>query len=55
MEADRLGGVVVDPRDGRIVFRDYAESWLTGRAKLAQTTREDYGRLIDSHPESDVR
>jgi integrase len=49
IEADRLRGVAIDPRAGRVRFRTYADGWLARRPELAATTREDYRHLLDTH------
>ena len=47
--AARLQGQWIDPRGGRISLRDYAQSWLIGRAALRPRTVELYGSLLDNH------
>lgn len=48
-EADKLRGVVIDPRHGRELFGTYAENWLAQRHDLAQRTRELYRGVLDRH------
>jgi integrase len=48
-EADKLRGVVVDPRRSKITVRAYADSWLSGRSDLAVRTAELYRWLLDRH------
>jgi integrase len=47
-EVDLLRGTWVDPKAGRITFREYAEPWLRDRS-LAPRTRELYGDLLRLH------
>jgi integrase len=49
LEAERLRGVAIDPRAGRVRFEDYARSWLGRRPELSVTTRHDYRKLLDNH------
>jgi integrase len=49
VEADKLKGVVVDPRRARISLQDYSSSWLSGRQDLAERTKELYGWLLKRH------
>jgi integrase len=53
-EADRLRGVVVDPRHGQVTFETYAKSWLAHRHQLRPTTRELYGVLLAKWLEPEV-
>lgn len=47
MEADRLRGVYVDPRAGRITLREYAETcWLPQLVHVSENTRETYDRHL---------
>ena len=48
-EADKLRGVVVDPRRAHVTFREYAGQCLADRPDLAVRTRELYGWLLDRH------
>ena len=48
-EADKLRGVVVDPRRARVTLQEYAGQWLAHRPDLAVRTRELYGWLLDRH------
>jgi hypothetical protein len=48
-EADKLRGVVVDPRRARVTLKEYAGQWLVHRPDLAVRTRELYGWLLDKH------
>jgi integrase len=45
----RLQGQWIDPRGGRALLRDYAKSWLIGRASLRPRTIELYRSLLDNH------
>ncbi|MGH8988904.1 MAG: site-specific integrase [Acidimicrobiales bacterium] len=47
--ADRLRGVVVDPRRARETVREYADRWLDDRHDLAEKTAELYRWLLDRH------
>jgi integrase len=46
-EADRLRGVVIDPRRARITLGQYAEDWLTHRHHLSERTVELYRWQLD--------
>lgn len=47
METDRLRGVYVDPRAGRITVREYAETrWLPQLVHVSAGTRETYERHL---------
>jgi integrase len=48
-QVNKLRGVVIDPRRGRITVREFADHWLTGRTDLAERTRELYRYLLDKH------
>jgi integrase len=48
-EADKLRGVVVDPRRARVTLKEYAGQWLAHRPDLAVRTRELYSWLLDRH------
>lgn len=49
VEADKLRGVVVDPRAGRISLTDYSAMWMDRRADIRPTTRAKYTHLLDNH------
>jgi hypothetical protein len=49
VDADLARGGWVDPRAGRIMFADYAESWLTQRTDLRPSTSEHYDLLLRLH------
>ena len=49
MEADKLRGVVVDPRRAKVTVGEYARAYLDRRHDLAQSTRELYDYLLDKH------
>ncbi len=49
IEADKLRGIVVDPRRSRVTLRDFSNAWLEGRHDLAQRTRELYRYLLDTY------
>jgi integrase len=44
---DQAQGSWVDPRAGKVLFRDFAREWLHGKADLAPKTAEGYAYLID--------
>lgn len=46
--ADKLRGVVVDPRRARITLREYADEWMGQRSDLAERTFELYRWLLDT-------
>lgn len=48
-EAAQAAGRWVDPARGRITLRQYADSWLVERARLAPRTREIYAGLLRVH------
>jgi hypothetical protein len=49
VRADRSHGLTIDPRAGKINFKEFAEGWISRRPELAAQTREDYRRLFDVH------
>ena len=49
VEADKVRGVAVDPRLGRVSFKKYADGWLDSRTDLAQRTSELYRGVLDRH------
>jgi integrase len=49
VEADKLRGVVVDPRRAKVTMADYTTAWLEQRSDLAQRTNELYRWLLDRH------
>jgi integrase len=49
VEADKLRGVVVDPRRAKVTVEDYTARWLAHRADLAERTVELYRYLLDRH------
>ena len=49
VDADLARGGWVDPRAGRIMFSDYAESWLTQRTDLRPRTSELDDLLLRLH------
>ena len=48
-EADKVRGVAVDPRHGRVTLTEYANLWLRQRTGLAQRTSELYRDVLDRH------
>ncbi|HVC26068.1 MAG TPA: tyrosine-type recombinase/integrase [Acidimicrobiales bacterium] len=48
-EADKLRGVVVDPRRARVTVQSYSDRWLEQRPDLAERTRELYRWLLDKN------
>jgi hypothetical protein len=44
---DQAQGSWVDPRAGKVLFRDFAREWLHAKADLAPKTVEGYTYLID--------
>ncbi len=48
-EADKLRGVVIDPRRARIIFKDYVDRWLAARHDLAESTGDLYRYLLDRY------
>jgi integrase len=49
IEADRLRGIVVDPRRARVTLTNYANDWLTQRTDLGIRTAELYRWVLDRH------
>ncbi|MDA8264667.1 MAG: tyrosine-type recombinase/integrase [Actinomycetota bacterium] len=49
VEADKLRGVLVDPRRAKITVTEYAKNWLAGRHDLAESTKDLYSWLLDRH------
>jgi integrase len=49
VEADKLQGQWVDPRQGRTTVRELAERWYATTVGLKATTRKDYRSLLDTH------
>lgn len=49
LEADRLRGVAVDPRLGRVSVEQWCQSWLARRSDLRPTTRRLYAYLLERH------
>jgi integrase len=49
VEADKLRGIVVDPRRAKVTLKAYADPWLTERNDLAVRTLELYRWLLDRH------
>jgi len=49
VEADKLRGVEIDPRRGRVTLADYAATWLADRHDLAERTTDLYRWLLDCH------
>jgi integrase len=47
VEADKLRGVVVDPRRAKVTVEDYTARWLAHRSDLAVRTTELYRWLLD--------
>lgn len=48
-EADKARGALVDPRAGKVTFRQYAEDWLEHRPDLRPRTVELYEGLLRLH------
>lgn len=48
-DAERLRGIVIDPRKARVTVKEYADSWLAKRHDLAERTVELYRYLLDKH------
>lgn len=46
LEADKLRGVVVDPRRGRVTVEEWCKGWLAQRSDLRPTTRRLYRYLL---------
>ncbi len=49
VEADKLRGLWVDPRHGRVTVRAYAEEWMNHRPALRVRTRETYEAQLRLH------
>lgn len=49
VEASKLTGSYVDPREGRVAVRDWAERWFDGQVQLKPTTRARYRSILDVH------
>jgi hypothetical protein len=49
MESDMRRGAWIDPRSGKIVFKNYSREWLERRPDLAVRTKELYINLLDRH------
>lgn len=49
LEADRLRGVVVDPRHSRVSLEKWSRSWLARRPDLRPNTRRSYKYLLERH------
>ncbi|HXY43217.1 MAG TPA: tyrosine-type recombinase/integrase [Acidimicrobiales bacterium] len=49
IEADKLRGVVVDPRRARVTVEDWCRSWLSQRSDLRPATRRLYAYLLRDH------
>jgi integrase len=49
MESDMRRGAWIDPRSGKIVFKNYSREWLERRPDLAVRTKELYNYLLDRH------
>ena len=49
VEADKLKGIAIDPRRGRVTLEAYANQWLADRTDLAQRTAELYKGVLDRH------
>ncbi len=49
VEADLRRGAWIDPRNGRVTLRAYAEEWLDQRNDLAVRTKELYSYLLGQH------
>jgi integrase len=47
--ADIARGQWIDPRAGRVMFRDYANSWLEHRHDIRASTRSKWRGLLDLH------
>ena len=49
-----MRGLLLDPRGGRVPFREYTEAWIANRVKpngerLAETTTQFYGDILGAH------
>lgn len=49
VEAERLRGVVIDPRRARATVREYGTDWLAKRHNLSEKTVELYTVLLERH------
>jgi len=49
IEVDLRRGAWIDPREGEVSLRTYAEEWLKRRPDLAVRTRELYRYVLDKH------
>lgn len=49
VEASKLTGSYVDPREGQVAVRAWAERWLAGQVQLKPTTRARYRSILDVH------
>ena len=49
IEVDLRRGAWIDPREGEVSLRTYAEEWLKRRPDLALRTRELYRYILDKH------
>jgi integrase len=49
IEADKLRGVTIDPRGGRVSLAKYAIDWLGDRTDIRLTTRAKYSYLLERH------
>jgi Phage integrase, N-terminal SAM-like domain len=49
VEADLLRGHWVDPRAGRMSFKEYADEWLVHKTNLRPRTRELYAHQLRAH------
>jgi integrase len=49
MESNKLSGAYVDPRAGRVSFREYAERWQDNRRHLRRSTTDKVGRQLALH------
>ena len=49
VEADKLHGVVVDPRRARVTVEQWCKGWAAKRTDLRPSTKRLYTYLIDSH------
>lgn len=49
IEADKLRGLAVDPRHGRVTVEEWTTAWLAQRSDLRPTTRRLYDMLLKKH------
>lgn len=49
VEADKLRGVAVDPRAGRVTLTAYSGTWMKHRTDIRPTTRAKYDHLLENH------